>query len=114
MSTALDNEIAIAEGTDYIIGLLDIWKCFDQIVPMLIQVFGWASWHAHQGFVGLCQAHGRHPSCQRPPPWCGQALPQAVQHTSRLSLLNDLVGPAAEAMAAGYENLPTRDTTNPG
>ena len=38
MSTALDNEIAIAEATEYILGLLDIWKCFDQIVPLLIQV----------------------------------------------------------------------------
>ena len=36
MSTALDTEQAMADRVEFILSLLDIWKCFDQIVPLLV------------------------------------------------------------------------------
>ena len=33
LSTALDSEKAAAELADRLLGMLDIWKCFDQIIP---------------------------------------------------------------------------------
>ena len=35
--TALDCEEACIENAEWLMGLLDVWKCFDQLVPMLLQ-----------------------------------------------------------------------------
>ena len=45
MSTALDTEQAIAQNLDFMIALLDIWKCFEQIIPALL--------HALAALVGM-------------------------------------------------------------
>ena len=38
MSTALDTEEAMADRVHFILSLLDVWKCFDQIIPLLVQM----------------------------------------------------------------------------
>ena len=36
MGTSLDQELADLEGLEYLLGMVDIWKCYDQLIPLLI------------------------------------------------------------------------------
>ena len=38
LSTALDTELANLQQTEHRMAMLDIWKCFDQIIPVLARL----------------------------------------------------------------------------
>ena len=38
LSAALNQEQANMELAEYLFGLLDIWKCFDQVIPLIVRV----------------------------------------------------------------------------